>query len=264
MGRKNTDSEPKIDSAIEAAEQAFWGEIVKAYPEVKTGDVPLSDAEFKFDMKRAVLEWLRLNKPTANATASCDLVVEMRPPRKGERGTVSVLLYKHRHGEDISVYATSEAAKHAALAIIADNLHELPVNARARIRAMLDDEGNGCTDDDVIEAWHEAQAASSDCERLEISEDVTVESADAKPEVTPRCPQCGESDVTNMEITETFTAYHPILRMSGGGAIVENALGTGCPSEHFDDGQSNYGAHCRSCLHDGTLAEFNLDISDWE
>jgi hypothetical protein len=88
--------------------------------------------------------------------------------------------------------------------------------------------------------------------------------ADTADTAACRCPKCGNEDATEMHITETFTAYHPIRWAGRDELQVENALGTECPSEHFDDGKSDHGVHCNKCLHTGTPTEFNLPACwDW-
>lgn len=100
-----------------------------------------------------------------------------------------------------------------------------------------------------------------------------------KPRITnapvPRCPHCGVVGVDNLRILETFTAYHtikiatdvlgrPIDNGEATAVIAVNALGTECPSEHFDDGEADYRAHCVSCGKSGTLDEYNLNLVDWD
>ncbi len=85
MGRK-TDNDPRIERVVEDAEEAFWAQVARLYPEIKTGEFPPECAfKLKDAMHDAVRAWLDLNRP-APTTARCDLTVEMRPPKKGERG----------------------------------------------------------------------------------------------------------------------------------------------------------------------------------
>jgi hypothetical protein len=82
---------------------------------------------------------------------------------------VTVLIYKHRHGEDVTVYATPADAHRGGAAIVAEYLHEIPqLTERQEIGRLLAAEKF----EDAIEAWHDAQGG--DFERIEISEDVLV------------------------------------------------------------------------------------------
>jgi hypothetical protein len=50
------------DTAREAAENAFWAEIAKAYPEIKTGDFdPVQSGKFSDACEDAVCAWLHAN-----------------------------------------------------------------------------------------------------------------------------------------------------------------------------------------------------------
>lgn len=74
-----------------------------------------------------------------------------------------------------------------------------------------------------------------------------------------RCPTCGKND--QLCVTETYTAMHPYNPRI---RTASNALGRRSPSNHFDDGNDDYGMCCRSCGHKGTLAEFGAELRDWE
>lgn len=79
-----------------------------------------------------------------------------------------------------------------------------------------------------------------------------------------RCPKCGTSsddDEDNFTLCETFRAYHPFDPKRG---VATNALGTTCPSEHFDDGAEDYVILCNHCTHEGSLSEFGAELKDWE
>lgn len=178
-----------------------------------------------------------------------------------EKNPVTVLIYRHRHGEDVTVYATPHAARQGALRIIADNLHELAtLEARQSISKALAAED---PPDDIIELWQDAQ---DDLERIEISDDVIViTEEETERALCPMCPKCTTTDPKDIQIRETYSAYHPVSGMLKGKLCVENALATSCPSEHFDDGQSDYVAYCTGCHHEGPPASFGLgDSSDWE
>ena len=228
---------------------------------------------------------------------------------------VSVLVYKHRHGEDVSVYATHELALGAAVEIVRDNLNEVSKDAREAIRQMIADAAPA---DDVIAAWHDATAATSDYEHVEISDDVAVEGVDTPvpspsgdvfgdvmaamqnaeeaggpegtdyielmrkiadeatrraavyserltPTLEPKCPKCSTTALDDMEVRETYSAYHPVKEVVDGKLFVSNALTVTCPSEQFDEGKGDYEVCCKSCTHTGTPESFGLgDSSEWE
>lgn len=54
----------QISAALEKAEEAWWAEMVKAFPEVKTGDFP-PECHFDFvaAQKKALQSWLMWNHP---------------------------------------------------------------------------------------------------------------------------------------------------------------------------------------------------------
>ncbi len=332
----------------------------------------------------------------------------------------SVLVYRHRHGEDISLHDTPELALRAAAEIVADYYKELP-GGRSDIMAMIA-AGNYA---EALDAWNDGQLSSSDPERIEISEDVVVQAghletragrgwaafvaklpahagwraswefpgfvmwskpghdyilcatpdyhedgkiaievqnrengrhveiegvddidwpvsgrtpesymeripamldlvaalrrdptydmvqggdifdnvvkamqnaeeaggpegdsyialmeriaaeatkraatfrAQREVKLAPMCPKCTSTGTDDIEIRETYSAYHHVVEVDEHGKLaVRNALATGCPSEHFDDGKSDYVATCRSCLHEGTPESFGLgDPSEWD
>jgi len=55
-------NEQRIANAVQIASDAFWGEIAKAFPEVKTGDFP-AEAVVKLEVAntKAVKLWVELN-----------------------------------------------------------------------------------------------------------------------------------------------------------------------------------------------------------
>lgn len=61
----------RITAAVEAAESAFWGAIVDAFPEVESGDFPI-EAELLFAraQHQAVQLWLSLNAPPERIAAT--------------------------------------------------------------------------------------------------------------------------------------------------------------------------------------------------
>lgn len=61
----------RIEKAVEDADMAFWAEIAKAFPEVKSGDFP-PDATFKWrlELLDAVLTWLTYNHPARRPVAT--------------------------------------------------------------------------------------------------------------------------------------------------------------------------------------------------
>jgi len=81
----------------------------------------------------------------------------------------------------------------------------------------------------------------------------------------PCCPKC-ENDGTRAPLTikETYSAYHPAT-VRDGRIVLQHALATVCPSVWFDDGASDYAAHCWACAYSGSLAEFGVpDVEGWE
>ncbi len=54
----------KIEAAIKQADDAFWAEIAKSFPEVKTGDLPAEISSKLGDAQdEAVYWWLMFNHP---------------------------------------------------------------------------------------------------------------------------------------------------------------------------------------------------------
>lgn len=85
----------------------------------------------------------------------------------------------------------------------------------------------------------------------------------------PKCPKCGCTDLDRFTVKESYTAYHPIEafdRKHGKGWLqVANALATTCPSEHFDEGDGDYGIQCGECCHVDTPETFGFDDDvEWE
>ncbi len=173
--------------------------------------------------------------------------------------SVTVVVYRHRHGEDVSVYETAETAyKGVALSIVAEELHEVADKlVREKIAALI----LAGSYEEAVDQFNDA----IDDEHIEISEGVTVVAAEPAPDPRePKCPKCSTIATDDMEIRETFHGYHPVHGVKDGRVEVQNALSVTCPSEHFDDGESDYEAHCRSCLHSGTPESFGLgDPSEW-
>lgn len=61
---KEINVDKRFEEAINNAEEAFWAEIAKAYPEIKSGDLgPDIVIPFKTMMEKAVAAWLTLNAP---------------------------------------------------------------------------------------------------------------------------------------------------------------------------------------------------------
>jgi hypothetical protein len=57
----------RFNAAIADAEQAFWSSIADSYPEIKTGDMSLSDAlEFQLAMETALQSWITANSEVQN------------------------------------------------------------------------------------------------------------------------------------------------------------------------------------------------------
>jgi hypothetical protein len=176
----------------------------------------------------------------------------------------------HRHGQDVTVYdSPASAYEAAARGIVIDNLHELAsVASRRHIEGLV-------AESKYEEAVDYYNNEVND-EHVDVSEDVIVAGVEAVITAiapSPKCPKCGES--VDIQVKESYTAYHPVrsdLRPgrdseigTAGRVTLENALSTGCPSEHFNDGASDFKAHCRSCLHEGTVEDFGLgDPSEWE
>lgn len=175
---------------------------------------------------------------------------------------VVVCLYSHRHGEDVFTFDTMETA----YMVVAVN-HILPQldaevqdpTKRAVIAHMIESRDY----EDAVNEYNEYQANRSDREDFSFYE-TEVQTAPPVAVPTPTCPHCGEKNLEQFEMMETFRAYHPIRGLTEGGLLaVENALGTGCPSEHFGVGLEDYRVHCRSCLKDGTPEAFALPEMDW-
>ena len=171
--------------------------------------------------------------------------------------TTWVLVYSHRHGVDVSSHDSPTLAEEAAVDIVREYYEtEVPADLRTPIL--------------------EALAASRWAAALELYQQATMESLDihetevqtAKPgtPLKPMCPKCTSTDPTDIEIKETYSAYHPVLGVNSRNQLgVESALGTSSPSEHFDDGASDYVAHCKCCQHDGPVQSFGLgEPSEWE
>lgn len=60
-------NETRIDHAIIDAQDAFWAAMVKAFPEVKTGDFSPGDTmDFDEACKTAARAWLLWNHPKAD------------------------------------------------------------------------------------------------------------------------------------------------------------------------------------------------------
>lgn len=58
----------RLDQALQKADAAFWAEIAKAFPEVKSGDFPPDlTARWTKDIGDAVLQWMLTNHPNARA-----------------------------------------------------------------------------------------------------------------------------------------------------------------------------------------------------
>lgn len=136
----------------------------------------------------------------------------------GSKKTVTVLLYKHRHGEDITVYDTPELALDGAVSIVKDYLLYLPDTlVRKEIEALLATGKN----QEALDAWQLAQHSIGDHERIEISEDVNVQADpayDDKAEIDPEkagdtlvriwkmCEESNDSNTTLAEISRILAA----------------------------------------------------------
>lgn len=172
---------------------------------------------------------------------------------------VTVVVYRHRHGEDVSVYANPQVAYAAvATAIVAEELHEVTDKlAREHITALL-------AAGSYEEAVEHFNNASGD-EHIDVSEDVIVtRDAGMVTVVRPACPKCTTTATDDLEIRETFHGYHPVYGVAAGRVEMQNALSVMTPSERFDDGEGDYIAHCRSCQHSGPPEAFGLgDPSEW-
>ena len=58
----------KFERAVEAADEAFWAEIVRHYPEVQSGDLSPSDTFLWNNVsRRTVAAWVENNMPKALA-----------------------------------------------------------------------------------------------------------------------------------------------------------------------------------------------------
>lgn len=63
-GRPEEDFEERIEKALEAADFAYWAEIIKHFPEVKTGDFPPYAAfDWRNSQRTAMDIWLEMNYP---------------------------------------------------------------------------------------------------------------------------------------------------------------------------------------------------------
>jgi len=76
----------------------------------------------------------------------------------------------------------------------------------------------------------------------------------------PTCPRCGSAHVSVME---TFIAYHPVT-VEDDGISVNHALGQPCPSNHFNDGDSDLQGYCHKCSTTGSLEDFGIVDWDWD
>lgn len=192
--------------------------------------------------------------------------------------SITVCVYTHRHGNDVWSFASPEAAyKIVAERYVGPQLDdELPgidcMHVRAAISGMIE-RGEY---EAAVDAYNEATLDRSDVERFEFF-DTAVQTAPR--ELACKCPKCGNADPDEIEIVETFSAYHPIRSveyldahaglkrelLDGATLNVENALGTTCPSEHFDEGAGDYKAHCRACQHTDETNAFGLPpAEEWE
>ena len=53
----------KLKQVLDDAEQAFWSEVAKGYPEITTGDFPpIALFEIQNAMEKAIRRWLMFNK----------------------------------------------------------------------------------------------------------------------------------------------------------------------------------------------------------
>jgi hypothetical protein len=179
--------------------------------------------------------------------------------------TVTVCIYSHRNGNDVWTFDSAASAYEvvARRFVLPQLDDELPGIDRMAVRATISGMIERGEFEAAINAYNEANMSRSDVERFDFY-DNEVQTA---PVESPKCvcPQCGEGALEQFEIMETYTAYHPVRGISSIGELeVENALSTGTPGEHFDDGASDYRVHCRSCQHDGTPEAFNLPANwDW-
>src|SRR5258708_29441677 len=102
-----------------------------------------------------------------------------------------------------------------------------PDQALAQIAALLSDKAgtwNATTANRVAEIVVEAGFS------------LEATAPETKEEVL-KCPHCGCTDADEITVVETYRASHPVTGYNEDGVFVlVNALGTTCPSEHFDDG----------------------------
>lgn len=173
---------------------------------------------------------------------------------------VTICIYSHRHGEDVWAFdSRASADRLVASGVMADQIEDevTDADARTKIRALIES-GNYA---EAIDAYNESQEGN---ERFEFHDDLNVQSAPPVRARACKCPKCGHDDPEYLQITESYTAYHPIDSLTDT-LNVENALSRRCPSENFDDGAGDYGVHCTQCLHAGTPEEFGLpDSSEWD
>lgn len=158
---------------------------------------------------------------------------------------VSVIIHRNRHGEEVSVYTDHDAALHGACnGIMLANLDEIEDgDKRDEIRALIEAKKY----DLALPAWHEAQYGSLDVDTIDIYDSLTIGTT-PMPATAIRCPHCGNEDLDELAVTETYTAYHYIRGVNvDGKAMIENALAASSPSERFDDGASDYKLSCNSC-----------------
>lgn len=85
-----------IEGLAQRGLDAFFADLTERvrrnYPEITTGDMP-PDADLAFGKacEAAVKAWIDANAPkSASQVAACELRVEMRPPKTGERGWMVV------------------------------------------------------------------------------------------------------------------------------------------------------------------------------
>lgn len=59
------DIKKKVEEAAEKTQEAFWAEVARNFPDIKTGDMPIQAVfQFNKDCEQAVGIWVKSNHPS--------------------------------------------------------------------------------------------------------------------------------------------------------------------------------------------------------
>jgi hypothetical protein len=54
----------RFETALEAAQGAFWEAVARSFPEITTGDLsPYAAARFDYETREALISWMESNRP---------------------------------------------------------------------------------------------------------------------------------------------------------------------------------------------------------